>query len=556
MNLLRYLWRESPALLLAATGLALASGLSGAALVGVIGKGIGGSAPTLALAAGFFALCLLFVGTQTASEVALLHLTQNAICRLRIRLSAKILGTPTRTLQALGRHGLLAVLTKDIDVFVQSFNLIPLAFGNAILIVACFGYLAWVSWPLFLVLSACLAVGLVSFHFAEQRPLSLLRAARELVDGLYLNFRNLVDGARDLQLNARKAEAFVDQVIAPGAEHYRKAFVRSNVGYALVLNVGSVMFYLVIGFMLFVVPMWLPQPAGTLTVVTMILLYLVRPISDLMVALPTLRQAGIALARIQQLDGQLQAQPLRLQGPNPFAASQPLVIEFDGVVHTYVSADDDRHFRLGPVQLKLRQGEILFVIGGNGSGKTTLAMLLLGLYRPEAGVVRLNGVPVDDHNIGHYRQHFSAVLSDFHLFEQLLIDGPEVGERAAHYIRALRMEHKVRVANGRFSTIELSAGQRKRLALVSAYLEDRPVVLFDEWAADQDPVFKRIFYTELLPELKARGKAVVVISHDDAYFDHADRIVRIEDGRLTQVSQRHGAASPAAAAAPAEKETT
>ena len=551
MKLLTYLWRESRWLLLLATACALASGLAGATLVGIIGKGIDGGGPTPALAAAFFAACLAFVGTQTLSEAALLVLTQNAILRLRVRLSAQVLATPLHTLQQLGRHGLLAVLTKDVDVFVQSFNLIPLAFGNAILVVACFGYLAWVSWPLFLILAVALLVGLLSFHFAEQRPLQLLRAARERVDGLYLNFRNLVDGARDLQLNARKADAFVQQVIAVDARAYRDAFVRSNLGYTLVLNVGSVMFYLVIGLMLFVVPLWLPQPAGTLTTVTMILLYLVRPISDLMVALPTLRQAGIALERIRQLDGQLHQQPLQLTGPDPFAGAQPLRLELDGLVHRYVSADDDRHFKLGPVHLQLHQGETLFVIGGNGSGKTTLALLLLGLYRPEAGTLRLNGVAVDDANLGHYRQHFSAVLSDFHLFEQLLIDGPEVNERAAHYLQALRMQHKVRVSNGRFSTIALSTGQRKRLALVAAYLEDRPVVLFDEWAADQDPVFKRVFYAELLPELKARGKTVIVISHDDAYFDHADRIVRLEEGRLSPVAvpRRAGTAPVAEAVA-------
>jgi putative ATP-binding cassette transporter len=151
----------------------------------------------------------------------------------------------------------------------------------------------------------------------------------------------------------------------------------------------------------------------------------------------------------------------------------------------------------------------------------------------------LNGVEVDDDNREQYRQHFAAVFADFHLFEHLLgDDGPGAEQRTAEatrYVKALGLGHKVSIIDDRFSTVDLSTGQRKRLALVSAYLDDKPFYLFDEWAADQDPTFKRVFYMELLPELKARGKTVIVITHDDAYFQQADRVLKVENGRLTQV---------------------
>jgi putative pyoverdin transport system ATP-binding/permease protein len=101
----------------------------------------------------------------------------------------------------------------------------------------------------------------------------------------------------------------------------------------------------------------------------------------------------------------------------------------------------------------------------------------------------------------------------------------------------LQLDRKVTVADGVFSTVELSQGQRKRLALVMTYLEDRPFYVFDEWAADQDPLFKELFYTVLLCDLKSRGKTVVVITHDDHYYHVADRCVRLEDGRI--VEDRH-----------------
>ncbi|HEV2735919.1 MAG TPA: ATP-binding cassette domain-containing protein, partial [Longimicrobiaceae bacterium] len=190
-------------------------------------------------------------------------------------------------------------------------------------------------------------------------------------------------------------------------------------------------------------------------------------------------------------------------------------------------------FTLGAIDLRVWQGETLFLVGGNGSGKTTLAKLLLGLYAPEEGELRFGGRPVTDADRADYVHQFAAVFSDFYLFESLLgMESPELDALASRYLSKLHLEHKVRVEGGKLSTTALSQGQRKRLALLTAYLEDRPIYLFDEWAADQDPVFKEVFYLELLPELKARGKTVIVISHDDHYYGVADRIIKLDYGRI------------------------
>jgi putative ATP-binding cassette transporter len=183
--------------------------------------------------------------------------------------------------------------------------------------------------------------------------------------------------------------------------------------------------------------------------------------------------------------------------------------------------------------LTVRGGEILFVVGGNGSGKTTLAMLLLGLYEPMSGSILFNGVLVSADNRDEYRQQFSVIFSDFHLFDRLPVASGDLDERrASHYIERLNLQDKVSLRQDRFSTTNLSSGQRKRLALVNAYLENRPFYVFDEWAADQDPAFKKFFYTELLPDMKRQGKGVVIVTHDDAYFHHCDRMVWLEDGAI------------------------
>ena len=193
---------------------------------------------------------------------------------------------------------------------------------------------------------------------------------------------------------------------------------------------------------------------------------------------------------------------------------------------------DLRHAQPG-LSLALRPAEVVFVVGGNGSGKTTLAKLLVGLYEPEDGDVVLDGKVVSQAERESYRQLFSAVFSDFHIFDAALgLDADDGDARASELLEALALSHKVRIDSGVFSTTKLSTGQQKRLALLIACLEDRPICVFDEWAKDQDPSYKDVFYTEILPSLRARGKCVLVITHDDRYFHLADRCLKLEYGRL------------------------
>lgn len=540
MKLLSYLYRRSPSLWLFACIAGLVAGLSGAGLVAVIGQGVAGKGVVATLAWQFFALCAVFLAAKSGSEIALLRLTQATILEMRVDLSRKLLATPYKKLEEVGKPGLLVILTKDIDTFIGASQMLPLAFGNTIIIAACLAYMASLSLPVFGGFALCLAVCATLYRLAERRPLRHLARVREVMDSLYQHFRDLIEGSKELKLNERRGAQFVSGVIEPEAHQFRQAMQRGMTGYTWVANIGSLMFYLLIGALLFLLPLWRPDHGAPLAMLAVVLLYLVRPISELMSAMPALGQADIALARIRQLSDGLADAQTAAPAADPFPQARTLQLELEGVCHRYTSQADDSQFMLGPLDLRVGQGEILFIVGGNGSGKTTLAMLLLGFYLPESGRIRLNGVTVDEANLAAYRRHFSAIFADFHLFEQLLDGaGSDLAERAGRYIRLLGMEHKVRIENGRFTTINLSTGQRKRLALVGAYLEDRPVYLFDEWAADQDPVFKRVFYAELLPDLKARGKTVIVISHDDAYFNHADRVVKLADGKLQCVSAQY-----------------
>jgi len=549
MGIVVYLYREAWKLLLLATVAGLAGGLSGAAIVAIIGERVVNVGALSTLAVTFLGLCLINLVSKTCSELALLQLTQLIVARMRISLSRKILSTPLKDLQQMGKSGLLVILTNDIDTFAQASHLLPFIFGNAIVTVACLGCLAWVSWQAFLAFTSCLLAGLTIYQLAERRPARQMHEVRKHMDVIYQNFRSLIEGTKELQLNKLRASTFLNRVIEPGATQFKQKFLRGMVGYTLLLNSGAMSFYLVIGALLFGIPVFLPEQAGVLPTITVILLYLVQPIMNIVMAIPSLRQAEIALQRIQRVDSELRVVEPPSPVEDPFATPSSLVLELDGVCHAYSSPSGDKRFNLGPIDFIIRQGEIVFIVGGNGSGKTTLAMILLGLYAPEAGSVRLNGVAVTEANIEQYRRHFSAVFSDFHLFEDFLLDDANImTDQAMHYVSLFGMSGKVKVNDGKFSTVDLSTGQRKRLALVSSYLEDRPIYLFDEWACDQDPEFKRIFYAELLPELKARGKTVVAITHDDNYFGFADRIVKLEDGMFRRLDSEEFMRGPACSA--------
>jgi putative pyoverdin transport system ATP-binding/permease protein len=541
-KILKDLYSQSWPRCLFAVFAGLVGGICGAELLRLISEGVTGEAPLRTIAPLFFLLCIAQVLFKTCSQLVLMDLTQEMVCRLRIELSRKVLHTPYRKLESMGKARLLVILTADIASFTNASELMPSVFSGVILIAVCLGYVALISWQVFTCLALAIMLGTTTYTLLERRPQGAMRKMREQLDVVYRHFRSLLEGSRELQLNASHASYFVDHVISPSARSFRTVFVRAMTGYTLVLNFGGMLTLLIIGLLVFVMmPLWLPQPAAATTTVTLLMLYLIQPIGDVLAALPYIRQSEIALGRIRQLDADLTPsvdEIVDMQAADPFGGPVNGVpqLTLRGVCHQFPGLTEDKPFTLGPIDLAIQAGELLYVVGGNGSGKTTLAMLLLGLYEPETGHIELNGVAVDHLNLEHYRQYFSAIFADFHFFDEIFYTlHSEAAERAERYLEVLGLAHKVKVDSNKFTSQTLSLGQRKRMALVSSYLEDRPIYLFDEWAADQDPDFKRVFYTELLPELKRRGKTVIVISHDDAYFHCADRIVKLAEGALFKV---------------------
>ena len=476
-----------------------------------------------------------------SSNILFQRLRQRVIADLRLWIAERVMNAPLRKLERLGSSSVQSAMADHVSDIAHFFVSLPTVLTNTVIVAGCLFYLASLSSYVFVAGAIVIALGAVGYSIAYAKAMRHLQIASKVQDSLFGYFRSLTDGGKELRQNRRKRNQFADRVLGSTVEHIRRERVQGMSLFEAAVGWGNFLVYALIGCVIFVFSEGGPASgsgaAQVMTGFALVLVFMVSPLQGLLDSLPIANSARVASQSIDELMLAL-ASPERIAD----ATHAPLLqsVEMRGLKHRYYHEQSDEFFELGPIDLKFGPGEVVFLVGGNGSGKTTLAKLLVGLYPPEDGTLHFNGTAVGDLNRDAYRQLFSTIFSDFHLFDRLLETGrPDLDKDGNRFLEKLHLQHKVRMRDGAFTTRELSQGQRKRLALVVTYLEDRPFLVFDEWAADQDPVFKRFFYLEVLPELRALGKAVLVISHDDRFFHVADRVVRLENGKVVAVEVSH-----------------
>jgi putative ATP-binding cassette transporter len=535
MKTLGYLLRQSgpAAVLLAPLGLLGAA--CSAALMATIHRALTDGQLGASAIAAFAAFGGGRILTAYLSTVVLGDHAARSVAALRDEIVSRLMHVPYRQLERTGSARVLSALTGDVGMLDSALSAVPAAVSSAAMLAGGAAYLLYLSPTLFAGLSLLTLVCLVLFRSAARHAQAAYVEQRRAYSRLWELYTALTGGFKELKLHAARRKSFLEGPLQQTTEALRRHEVTSRRRYAVSGALNHALVLGVLGLVLFALPESSALRAEVGSGYVLVGLYLIGPLAALSRLWPLLRGAELALQALEALGVRLQS-TLDEPGAEPDARPSVKRIELRDASFAY---DDARGFRLGPVSMALVPGEIVFVVGGNGSGKSSLGRLLAGLYTPDAGELRWDDRAVGPETLDGYRQLWSAVFTDPQLFDRLYglesaqVQGsPTLDTRAVALLEALGLGAVVQVHDGAFSTLKVSQGQHKRLALLVALLEDRPLYLFDEWAADQDPEWKQRFYRELLPELRARGKAVLVITHDDRYFDAADRVLVLRDGRL------------------------
>ena len=519
----------------------LSSILSGGmhtALIGVINKGIATQDFSFTLLYIFIGLCIAMPFTNFLASNLLNIFLIDVSLGMQENFCRQILIMPLRSLEKHGSGKLAAVLSDDIKTISEALLAFLRVAMHGALVLTCLAYMAWLSWQALVLTLIFLVFGLIGYQLIVVKGQAHLRTARGFYSQMFSHFTTLTGGNKELKLHSRRRNVFFSEVFEPTLKNLRDFIYRGNTIYNAGRGFAAVIHFMMIGIIVFGFAYYNALEMEVLTGFSLCLLYILGPLQSVVDGLIRLDRAKIAVDKVKELGitiahakGEEDIYREGVDDPLPEFAS----IEFKDVVYHYSEEEATYHnrFGLGPLNFSLHPGEVIFITGGNGSGKTTLAKIITGLYAPESGEVLYNGLAINHQNRDAYRQSFSAVFLDFHLFDSLLgLEAPDIEEKADKYLKTLQIDHKVEVSGTKLSTVNLSQGQRKRLAMLTAYLEDRSIYVFDEWTANQDPHFREVFYKEIIPELKALGKTVIAITHDDKYFDYGDRVLKLDFGQV------------------------
>lgn len=480
----------------------------------------------------------LFHVTHIYTLVTASQDTERLIHKLRIRLFDLVRQTDLVTVNRIGHAKLQGVLTQDTQFLAQVLPLLVIGFQQAVMLLFLAVYLAWLS-PLACALAFGLAGLTVVVRFARVNTLRASMQAASAAEGrVFDGLTDLVHGFKEVRMSAPRADGLIRNLAEESAAS-RATNTLLKAQWGRNFAVIEAMLYSLIGLMVFVVPLFAAGFHQVVLPTTIAVLFIAGPVGTLCFVTPMVTQAELALENVERMEEELAAVAETMAGETIGTLNAPPVtIALNNAELSYRDAEGCPRFTVGPLTAEFHAGQITFITGGNGSGKSTMLRLLTGLIPLDTGNLVVNQVPIATCQMQDYRDGISAIFSDFHLSRRIYcLDDPDPA-RINALLERLEMQDKVTIANGAFSTIALSTGQRKRLAFVVAELEDKPIIVLDEWAADQDPHFRRLFYEQLLPDLKARGKIVICVTHDDRWFHLADQLYYMEEGRIEAIRRK------------------
>ncbi|SKA35750.1 cyclic peptide transporter [Chitinophaga eiseniae] len=517
--------RKAPQILL----LSILSGLANMSVIVIITSSFESDMPFRYMLYYYLLTLIVYLTGRRFVQVNLIRITRDLVYELKLQLTERIFSTSYQRFEKIDRGRIYTALNDDIDTIGSSITTFIMLATSLFTAIGAFIYLASIAfWATAITVFIILSLSAL-YYFVSRSTNIYFEEARDVQNVFMRLIHGMIDGYKEISLHRNKKLEYRNDV-GDTAEEYKVKMNKAEIRFVNAFLVGELVLVLLLGVVAFGIPKLFPgiRPYTVMSFVV-VLLYLIGPVNEILNAVPSLMRLRVAWKRIRKFRSDIPAN-MDLQAPAPQLLQQVDSLEAMHVMYQYKSENERHPFMVGPINLKVKAGEIVFLIGGNGSGKTTLAKLLCGLYEPDEGRLLINGTIVGAAELGEY---FSAVFSPAHLFDKLYNVG--TAERAGEiqrYLRMLDLEEKVTIKDNHYSTVNLSGGQRKRLALLQCYLENGHILLFDEWAADQDPSYRNFFYRVLLPEMKKAGKIVIAITHDDNYFDVADKVYKMNQGKL------------------------
>jgi cyclic peptide transporter len=420
---------------------------------------------------------------------------------------------------------------QDIKVISQLPRLFIDMLNNSIIVLISLIYLFFISLPAALCIVAGAVVLILLYYLQNKKVRGFLMTAREMENAFYRYLNDLIYGFKEVKMDRFRNANIFGRYLKTNREDARSLEVKAARVYMTNELTGSYGWMLLMGVLVFLLPSFTDITPGVTARFIVVILYLMAPVSMILGALPFVSKVFIALRRIdsfsQDIDNHA-SHPVSEDIPVKYAHTedQPL-LSFEKVTYQYGTDG----FSTGPLNIDIFKGETIFITGENGSGKSTFLLLLSGLLSPHRGALSFRGSPVTDSCIDHYRNHISVVFVDGWLFSENYNDFSfdDDNELVLEWLEMMKLSPSL-VLKKSDTPRGLSKGQQKRLALVFALLENKDVLILDEWAAEQDPQFRSYFYTVVLDRLRALGKTIIAVTHDDKYFNCADRVISFEKG--------------------------
>jgi putative ATP-binding cassette transporter len=477
-------------------------------------------------------LSLLFVIADRRMSKAFFRLFEKKAVRLRLNIIRCVRKTDLLTLEETGPGKIFTALTSDIREVIDTSKILTSCVVGALRIALIFICVGLLSLPAFLLLLLAALVGCYFYVANHSQMMECFDQVRDQENRLFSAVGDLLGGFKELRLNDRKSSDFYHR----GLGRHVSAMQELRIRYLHCHTNTSSIIYASWYLALLIITLGLPFTAASPYILMIIVGMLVTmPLNHVVSFYSQFHQAYLSLRRLLRLEETME----NFVAESVVKASPEELSRYKHMIYENLSfafrAKDGHPFTAGPLNFRCLSGEVIFITGGNGSGKTTLLRLLTGLYDAASCRFLVNRKEAD---IRAYRELFAPIFTDFHLFDRLygmtVPLGEKESEKLSGLLRRFDLEKRVTYSDGKFSTLDLSTGQRKRLALVTVMMEDRPIYIFDEWAADQDPHFREYFYHTLIPEFKAQGKTVIAVTHDDRYFHLPDRLVKMEYGQIVE----------------------